>query len=76
MLVLIKLDFSFYLVKNNIELSLGITHYGFGYVLNDFLVIDIDNYECNLSYSMFIPSHNSKINVNLWHAQLSHIGKN
>ena len=33
-LVLLKLGFNMYLAKNNIELSLGTTHYGSGYVLN------------------------------------------
>ena len=36
--------FNLYLAKSNIELSLGTTHYEFGYVLNGFIVIGIDNY--------------------------------
>ena len=76
MLVLLKLDFNMYPVKNNIELPLGTTYYGFGYVLNDFIVIDTDYYECNLSYSMITSSCNSNIDANLWHAQLGHIGQN
>ena len=62
-----------YLAKNNIELSLGITYYGFGYILNGFIVMDTDYHECNLSYSMITSLHNSEINVNLWHVQLGHI---
>ena len=58
-LVLLKLGFNMYLAKNNIELSLGTTHYGSGYVLNGFIVMDTDYYECNLSYSMITSSHNS-----------------
>ena len=75
-LVLLKLGFNMYLAKNNIELSLGTTHYGSGYVLNGFIVMDTDYYECNLSYSMITSSHNSEIDVNLWHARLGHIGQN
>ena len=33
-----------YLAKNNIELSIGTTHYGSGYVLNGFIVMDTDYY--------------------------------
>ena len=65
-----------YLAKNNIELSLGTTHYGSCYVLNGFIVMDTDYYECNLSYSMITSSHNSELDVNLWHARLCHIGQN
>ena len=68
MLVLLKVGFNMYLVKNNIKLSLGITYYGSGYVLNGFIVMDTDHYECNLSYSMIKYLCNSKIDANLWHA--------
>ena len=73
-LVLLKIGFNVYLAKNNIELSLGTTHFGFGYLLNGFITMDTNHYECNLSYSMFMSSCNVKTNVNLWHAQLTYIG--
>ena len=38
--------------------------------------MDTDYYECNLSYSMITSSHNSELDVNLWHARLGHIGQN
>ena len=62
-----------YLTKNNIELCLGTTHFGFSYVLNGFIVIDTDHYECNLSYSIIISSFNYEIDANLWHARIGHI---
>ena len=68
MLVLLKLGFNMFLTKNNIELSLGTTYYGSSYIFNGFIVMDIDYYECNLSYSMITSLHNSEIDVNLWHA--------
>ena len=38
-LVMLRLGFNMYLAKNNIELSLGTTHYGSGYVLNGFCFV-------------------------------------
>ena len=70
MLVLLKLGFSLYFSKNNIDLSLGATYYGSGYILNGFIIMDIGLYECNLSYSMFTSSDNFEINAKLWHAWL------
>ena len=60
-----KLGFTFYLAKNNIELSLRKTHYGSSYILNGFIDMDTNHCKCNLSYSMFTSSHNSKIDMNL-----------
>ena len=57
-----------YLAKNNIKLSLGTTYYRSGYILNGFIVMDIDYHECNLSYSMITSLHDYDINANLWHA--------
>ena len=45
-------------------------------MLNGFIVIDIDHYECKLSYSMITSLRNFEIDANLWHAQLSHISQN
>ena len=62
---LLKLGFNMYLANNNIELSLGTTHYGYGHKIYCFIIMDIDHYEYNLSYFMFTSLHNSKIDVNV-----------
>ena len=61
------------------ELYLGTTYYGSGFVLNGFMVLDIDN--CVLSntndsyYSLMTTSRNTCDNVIIWHARLGHIGQ-
>ena len=75
LLVLLKLGFNVYLAKNNIELSFRITYCVSSYVLNGFIAMDTNNYECNLIYSMIMSLYNSKIDANLWHTWLGHIGQ-
>ena len=61
------------------ELYLGTTYYGFGFILNGFMVLNIDN--CVLSntndnyYSLTTTSRNTCDNVIIWHARLGHIGQ-
>ena len=72
---LLKLGFNWYLDGNSVDLSLEITFYRSSYILNGFIVMDIDYSECNLSYSIFSSLHNYKNDVKIWHAQLGHISQ-
>ena len=79
MLVLIGLGFNLNFHDSVMELYLGTTYYGSGFVLNGFMVLDIDN--CVLSntndsyYSLMTTSRNTCDNVIIWHARLGHIGQ-
>ena len=72
---LLKLGFNFYLDGNSSNLSLGTIFYGSSYIFNGFIVMDIDYNKCNLSYSMITSLHNCENELNIWHAQLGHIGQ-
>ena len=60
------------------ELDLGTTYYGSGFVLNGFMVLNIDNcvlFNTNDSYySLMTTSKNTCDNVIIWHTRLGHIG--
>ena len=61
------------------ELYLGTTYYDSAFILNGFMVLDIDN--CVLSntndsyYLLMTTSRNTCDNVIIWHARLRHIGQ-
>ena len=61
------------------ELDLGTTYYGSGFVLNGFMVLNIDNcvlFNTNDSYySLMTTSKNTCDNVIIWKARLGHIGQ-
>ena len=75
MLKLLKLGFSWYFHDTRANLSLGTIYFGSGYVLDNFFIMDLDYNlsSCNVSFSMFSTSRDSKNNVNVWHARLGHI---
>ena len=63
-LVLLRLGFDWHFHGNNVKLSLGTTYYGSGFITDGFIVMDLDfNVNSNVSFSMFISSHNFFANV-------------
>ena len=74
-LVLLKFGFNWYFCDDNIRLCLSTIFYGSSFVLNGFIVMDIDhfNFNNNVSFSLVTISHNHKNDVHLWHARLNHI---
>ena len=79
MLVLLSLGFNLNFHDLVMEFDLGTTYYGSGFVLNGFMVLDIDNYvlsNTNDSYYFFMTtSRNTCDNVIIWHTRLGHIGQ-
>ena len=75
--MLLKFGFNWYFYDDNVRLCLGIIFYGSGFILDGFIVIDIDyiNFNNNASFSFVTSSHNYEVNVHLWHARLNHIGQ-
>ena len=55
----------------------GKTFYGYGYLLDGFIVMDVDNgfYYNSNSFSLFTSFNISNNDVNIWHARLGHIGQ-
>ena len=78
MLVLLSLGFNLNFHDSVMELYLGTTYYGFGFILNGFMVLDIDNCVSSNTndsyYSLMTTSRNTCDNVIIWHARLGHIG--
>ena len=62
-----------------IELYLGTTYFGSGFILDGFMILDIDHYVLsntnNIYYSLMTTSTNACDNVIIWHARLGHIGQ-
>ena len=78
MLVLLGLGFNLNFHDSVMELYLGTTYYGFGFILNGFMVLDIDNCASSNTndsyYSLMTTSRNTCDNVIIWHDRLGHIG--
>ena len=53
------------------------TFYGSGYLLDGFIVMDVDNvsYYNNNNFFLFTSFNISNNDVNIWHARLGHIGQ-
>ena len=66
--------FSMYFVDNNFKLFLNNVYFGCGYLSDSFIVINLD---CNNSSFSFVTSTSNaqEVDSQLWHARLSHIGK-
>ena len=75
-LVLLKLGFNWYFCDDIVRLCLGITFYGSGFVIDGFIVMDVDyiDFNNNTSFSLITSSHDQKNDVRSWHARLNHIG--
>ena len=74
-LVLVRFGFNVNFHNNGVDLSLGTSYYGSGYFLNDFIILDVNYCEVNISYSLFTSSDSYENDVNVWHARLGHIGQ-
>ena len=61
------------------KLYLGTTYNGSRFILDGFMVLDIDNYVLSNTndsyYSLMTTSRNTCDNVIIWHARLGHIGQ-
>ena len=79
MFILLGLSFNLNFHDLIMELNLGTTYFGSGFILNGFIVLDIDN--CVLSntndsqYSLMTTSRNACDNVIIWHADLGILDK-
>jgi hypothetical protein len=74
-LVLLKLGFNLYFHENSVNLSLETSFYGNGYLLDVFIVLDVDYNTSNICFSLFTSSTNCENSVTLWHARLGHLGQ-
>ena len=78
MLVLLSLGFNLNFHDSVMELYLGTTYFGSRFILNGFMILNIDNYVLsntnNSYYSLMNASINACDNVIIWHARLGHIG--
>ena len=73
-LVLINLGFQLNFHAFGVDLYLDTIHYGYGYFLDGFIVLNVECFSRNSSFSL-ITSSVSDDNVNVWHARLGHIGQ-
>ena len=75
--MLLKFGFNWYFYDDNVRLCLGTTFYGFGFVLDGFIVMDVNyvDFNNNASFSLVTSLHDHKVDVHIWHARLNHIGQ-
>ena len=63
------------------DLYLGKTYYGYGYLLDNFVVPDVDDrsyvhyMDCCFPSNSSVLNVNDDVNVNIWHVRLGHIGQ-
>ena len=78
-MLVLGLGFNLNFQDSVMELYLGTTYFGFGFILNGFIVLDIDNYVFSSTndsyYSLMTASRNACYNVIIWHTRLGHIGQ-
>jgi hypothetical protein len=74
-LVLLKLGFNLYFHENSVNLSLETSFYSNGYLLDVFIVLDVDYNTSNVCFFLFTSSTNCENSVTLWHARLRHLGQ-
>ena len=73
-IVLMKMGFQLFFSDNFVKLSMGTTYYGSGYILDDFIILDVEYVNSNNNaYSLITSSHEN--DVMIWHARLNHIGQ-
>ena len=77
-IVLLKFGFNQYFCDDNVRLCLGTTFYGSGFVLDGFIVMDVDyvDFNNNASFSLITSANDHEVDMQLWHARLNHIGQN
>ena len=71
---LVNLGFQLNFYAFGVDLYLDTIHYGSGYFLDGFIVLNVECFSRNSSFSL-ITSSVSDDNVNVWHARLGHIGQ-
>lgn len=69
-LVLIKYDFELRFYWQGVNLSLAQQFYGFGYFLDDFIVLSIEQGSTNECFSYITSVVNYKNDVQVWYAKL------
>ena len=77
-LVLLELSFSIMFENGCIKILLDKVYYGFGYLLNDFMVLDTVNISMHNDTSIYVVGNFSVSNDNdnvILHARLGHIGQ-
>ena len=76
-LVLLKLGYNLYFEDNYVRIADKTTVYGYGHIMNGFMVLDTQcsNYNNNVSFSYLTESSNNNFDSCLWHARLGHIGQ-
>ena len=75
--VLLRLGFTFVMFGTKLLLSLNNVHYGCGYLMNGFIMVDVvDMISNNLaSFSLITSSVDANVDIIMWHARLGHIGQ-
>ena len=76
-IVLMQLGYALNFYGTCLNVFFRKTFYGSGYLLDGFIVMDVDNvsYYSSNSFSLFTSSNISNNDVNIWHARLGHIGQ-
>ena len=66
-----------YFEDNYVRIADKTTVYGYGHIMNGFMVLDTQcsNYNNNVSFSYLTESSNNNFDSCLWHARLGHIGQ-
>jgi len=75
-LALLHLGFNIAFVSCYVKIHLDNIFYGFGFVLNGFMVLDTVNVSINYDASIYVVQNSSTINdsnIITWHARLGHI---
>jgi GAG-pre-integrase domain len=74
--VLLRFGFTLNMCGTSIKLYLDDVCYGYGYVSNDFIILDVVNIMISYNTHFSLISHtNDNIDVNVWHMRLDHIGQ-
>ena len=76
-LVLLKLGCNLYFEDNYVRIADKTTVYGYGHIMNGFMVLDsqCSNYNNIVSFSYLTESSNNNFDLCLWHARLRPIGQ-
>ena len=74
-LVLVNLGFNLNFHKFGVDLYLGTIHYGSGYFLDGFIVLNVECFNHNSGFSFVTSSVSDDSDITVWHARLGHIGQ-
>lgn len=75
-IILLSLGFFLSFHSTNLTIYYDDVYYGFGFLSDGFMILDIDYGCCNVPsfFSLFISSNISSVDINIWHAR-RHIGQ-